>query len=68
MNIEHVFSYHAPRPEQIPQFNAIRSAAKDFAKVIIDNTPVGADQAAAIRRLREAVMTANASIACDGRI
>jgi hypothetical protein len=35
-----------------------------FAETIIRNTPPGSDQSAAIRKVREAVMTANAAIAC----
>jgi len=36
--------------------------------VLIDNTPTSADQTAAIRLLREAVMTANAAIALEGLV
>jgi hypothetical protein len=61
-----VFSYHAPSPEQIVQYQRIREGAKEFAKVILENTPRSADQTAAIRKVREAVMTANASIALRG--
>lgn len=63
LDLDHIFKYHAPTPEQLPKYEAIRTAAKVFAKVITDNTPPSADQTAAIRLLREAVMTANASIA-----
>jgi hypothetical protein len=46
---------------------AIRSAARTFAEVLIANTPLSADQTAAVRKLRECVMTANASIALGGK-
>lgn len=62
-----IFTYHAPTPEQLPKYEAIRSAAKEFAKVLVANTPQSADQTAAIRLLRQTVMTANQSIALDGR-
>jgi len=39
---------------------------KYFAHVIMEHTPVCADQTAAIRKIREAVMTANAAIALHG--
>ena len=42
----------------------LRDAARSFAQVVRDETPAGADQTAAIRKLRECVMTANAAIAC----
>ncbi|HEY4358229.1 MAG TPA: hypothetical protein VGN16_20960 [Acidobacteriaceae bacterium] len=63
--IDNLFSYHAPKPGQPERYEAIRSAARDFAKVLVANTPAGADQAAAIRELRIAVMTANAAIALE---
>lgn len=65
--IEDMFTYHPPSREQLPKYAAIREAAKYFARVVVANTPCGADQSAAIRKLREAVMTANAAIALDGR-
>jgi hypothetical protein len=66
-NITNWFTYHAPTNEQLPKYESIRSAARHLAEVIVDNTPSSADQSAAIRLLREAVMTANASIACGGQ-
>lgn len=65
--IENWFTYHPPTPEQVVQYGRIRDAAKDFAIVIAENTPPSADQTAAIRKVREAVMTANAAIACEGQ-
>lgn len=62
-----IFSYHAPTPDQIPKYEAIRKAALNFSAVVMDNTPGSADQTTAIRKIREAVMTANASIALDGK-
>ena len=61
--LDDLFMYHAPTPEQIPKYQAIRDGAKLFAKVLRDNVPDGADQAAAIRHVREAMMTGNAGIA-----
>lgn len=61
------FSYHAPTPDDLPRFVAIRDAALAFAKVIVANSPPSADQTVAIRKVREAVMIANASIACGGK-
>lgn len=66
--IEEIFTYHAPEPDQIPKYEEIREAAKTMAKVILSNTPPCADQSAAIRLLREAVMTANAAIALKGLV
>ena len=69
MDLNHIFSYHAPTgPEQLAKYQMLRDAAKAFAQAIVDNTPACADQTAAIRHVREAVMTANASLALDGRL
>lgn len=65
--IENWFEYHAPEDADISKYGQIRGAAKAFARVLIANTPKSADQTAAIRKLRECVMTANASIACKGQ-
>lgn len=64
--LENWFTYHSPTPEQLPKYQAIRDAALKFAEVIVENTPPSADQTAAVRKIREATMTANASIACNG--
>jgi hypothetical protein len=61
------FVYHAPTPEDLPKYEAIRNAAYVFCEVILKHTPPSADQTVAIRRVREAVMAANASIACKGK-
>ena len=61
------FTYHSPTPEQLPKYLAIREAGAAFAKVIVENSPSSADQTAAVRKVREAVMTANQAIACGGK-
>jgi hypothetical protein len=67
-NVEDIFSYHAPTPDQIPKYEAIREAARVFAAVVLASTPQCADQQAALRLLREAAMTANAAIALQGAV
>jgi hypothetical protein len=64
-DIENWFQYHAPSPEQQVHYGAIREGARKFAFILLNNTPMSADQTAAFRLLRECVMTANASIACN---
>ena len=60
------FKYHPPNDVTIPKYAAINQAAKNFAEVVLANCPSGADQAAAIRLIRDARMTANAAISLDG--
>jgi len=66
-NLENWFMYHSPTPEQLPKYLAIREAGRAFAECVVANTPSSADQTAALRKIREAVMTANQSIACNGQ-
>lgn len=63
--LDNVFSYHKPFGDQAQRYEVIRATAKAFAEVILRVTPRSADQSAAIRLLREAVMTANAAIAVN---
>ena len=64
--LKKIFTYHKPDSDQSRQYDNIRNAAYEFAKVVLENTPPSADQTTAIRKIREAVMTANASIALGG--
>ena len=58
------FKHHPPKnDEQIRRYEKIREAGEIFAIIINSCTPACADQTAAIRKVREAVMTANAAIA-----
>jgi len=67
-NLQDVFSYHRPDLTQLECIAAIRTAATDFAAVIIANAPTCADQQAALRHVREALMTANAAVVLRGKI
>lgn len=67
-DLQNWFTYHPPAShEQRQAYEAIREHGMIFARVIMERTPPSADQTAAIRKVREAVMTANAAIACGGR-
>jgi hypothetical protein len=63
-----IFKYHAPTPDDTVAYEKLRSEARNFAKAVLELTPACADQSAAIRLIREAVMTANAAIALHGLI
>lgn len=65
--IDNWFQYHAPTGDDAVAYEKLRASAKDFARAIVELTPSSADQTAAIRKVREAVMTANAAIACKGQ-
>ena len=63
--LEEWFTYHAPQGDQVERYQELREGGKALALLIVKLTPASADQSAAIRKVREAVMTANAAIACE---
>lgn len=63
--VEKAFTYHPPFGTQTERYVAIRDKGKELALMILELTPSCADQTAAIRKVREAVMTANAAIAIN---
>jgi hypothetical protein len=63
--IERIFTYHSPVGDQPERYTRLRDKAKELALLILEVTPASADQSDAIRKLRECVMTANASIALE---
>lgn len=63
-DLDNLFTHHPPKGDQIERYKLLRDQAKAFAEAIDDNVPDGPDKSAAIRKVREAVMTANAGIAC----
>lgn len=65
LDLEHIFTYHAPSEDQQRRYLLLRDMAKSFAATILSCTPAGPDQSTAIRKVREAVMTANAAIALE---
>jgi hypothetical protein len=65
MDLKALFSYQPPTGEQEVSYQLIRSAGLVLAQVICANSPAGPDQSDAVRKVREAVMTANAAIATN---
>lgn len=63
-DLDNWFTYHPPEGQDIQKYMFIRDKAKEFAELILKYTPTCSDQTVAIRKIREVVMTANASIAC----
>jgi hypothetical protein len=63
--IEKWFTYHSPNEDQKRRYEMVRLKAKEFAHIIVRSCPDSADRTAALRMLRECVMTANASIALE---
>lgn len=63
--LDNIFTYHSPKNDQPQRYEKIREAAKNLAIVIDECCPDCADKSAAIRKIREASMTANAAIAIN---
>ncbi len=67
-DLDHIFRPHPLDEPTVTKYTNVRHAARQFAKVVILTTPDCADRSVAIRKIREAVMTANAAIALKGRL
>lgn len=61
--LANLFTYHAPNPKQVVDYQAIRDRAKVFAGYINRACPDSREKSLAITAIQEAVMWANASIA-----
>lgn len=60
-----MFTYHRPGAGQVERMKDLRECALEFALLIDESVPDGPDKSAAIRKLRECVMTANAAIVLE---
>lgn len=67
-NLNDVFTYHPPTPEQQQAYVALREKAKELVALALEVVTPCADQQAGIRLVREAVMTWNAAIATRGAV
>lgn len=65
---EYVFSHHHASPKQLEHYEAVHTAAKQLARVILERVPACSDRSAALRLLREASMMACAGISLEGRL
>lgn len=64
-DIEHLFTYHTPRPDQTPRFERLNLATKDYARAIRNNVRPGPDRTVAIRSLQRLRMDCNLAIALE---
>lgn len=65
--IAHAFTYHPPTADQVVDYERIRAEARDFVETLVDLVPPSRELSLAITKIREAVMWANAGIACHPR-
>lgn len=59
------FVYHPPEGNQAARYGLLRQKAREFAELITCNSPASREQSLALSHLQEAVMFANAAIACN---
>ena len=64
-SVENMFIYHPPKGDQIKQYQTIRDAGGNFAMLLQSQIPDSEEKTIAIQKIREAVMWANAAIACN---
>lgn len=65
--LDNWFTYHPPTSDEHVRYAEIRLAGKEFAQKLVALCPESADLTVAIRHIRDAVYSANASIACGGK-
>lgn len=65
--IEFLFTYHPPTPEQARRYEVVNQAFQRCAKDIVDLMPDGPGKTVAMRKLGEARMSVNMAIALEGR-
>lgn len=68
MNLDNIFKHHTPNENQLQRIDLLRWKAKEFADAVVSATVGSADQSTAIRKIREALMTANAAVVLEGLV
>ena len=63
--LDETFRYHAPTHSQIIRYAGLRDAARFLAGLVLSECPDSAERTLAVRKVQEAVMWANASIAIN---
>ena len=67
LDLDRMFSPYVLTGAQATSYGHLAEAAKQFAAAVVERTPPCEDQGVALRKIREALMTAQAALALDGR-
>lgn len=65
LDLDNVFTYHPPTASQVDRYTDLRSTGRLLAASIDAHCPPSPERSTAIAKVREAVMWANAAIACN---
>lgn len=65
LDLDNLFTYHPVHGDQPERYKYMRGLAKDLATAVQDLVPPSPEQTMAIRKIQEAIMWANAGIACN---
>jgi hypothetical protein len=64
-DLDNLFTHHPPVGDQVERYETLRDKAKEFAALVVELVPNSPERSTAITKIREAVMFANAGIACN---
>ena len=65
--VEHNFTYHAPKEGQPEKYEILRATAKGWATMVVELAPDSRERSIALTKIEESVMWANAAIARNDR-
>jgi hypothetical protein len=65
LDLDNIFTYHAPKNDQPFRYTAIRDKAKELALLIQQMVPDSRERSVALTSLQQAIMWANAAIAIN---
>jgi hypothetical protein len=63
LNLENIYTYHAPKEGQPEKYTALRAKGKELAELIVATVPNSREQSCALTKVEEVIFWANAGIA-----
>jgi hypothetical protein len=63
-DLARLFTHHPPTDAQATRYALLRAKGRELAALVLDATPECAEQTLAVRHVQQAIMWANAAIAC----